>query len=134
MPHQNPGPTVLTESSNLRIFFILLKGLFFLNLVNFLAIESISVASFLKANILLLPGFADSDLEGVGGGGGRQSRKSCEDLSMLEAALALSLATSQQFFSIFLSSLCLQYSCFLRDASVLQNTSQNLHFCRGPSK
>ena len=68
MPHQNPGPTVLTESSNLRIFFILLKGLFFLNFVNFLAIESISVASFLEANILLILGFVDSDLPGVGGG------------------------------------------------------------------
>ena len=66
-----------------------------MNFVNFLAIESISVdVSFLEANILLLLGYADSDLEGVGGGGGRQSRKSCEDLSMLEAALALSLATS----------------------------------------
>ena len=84
MPHQNLGPTVLTESSNLRIFFILLKGLFFLNFVNFSAIESISVdVSFLEANVLLLLGFADSDLEGVGGGGGGQSLKSYDDLSML---------------------------------------------------
>ena len=76
MPHRNPGPTVLIELSNLRTFFILLKGLFSLNFVNFSAIESISVASFLEANIVLILGFADSGLEGVGGGGGGQSLKS----------------------------------------------------------
>ena len=47
-----------------------------MNFVNFSAIESISVVSFLEANILLVLGFADSDLEGVGGGGGGQSLKS----------------------------------------------------------
>ena len=89
---------------------------------------------FLEANVLLPLGFAASGVERVSGGGGRQSCKYCEDLLLLEAALALSLAFSQRFFSIFLLSLCLRYSCFLRDASVLQKTSQNLRFCNGPSK
>ena len=65
--------TPISRAYSFNRVIILLKGLFSLNFVNFLAIESISVASFLEANILLILGFADSDLEGVGGRGGGQS-------------------------------------------------------------
>ena len=70
MPHQYLGPTVFTELSNLRTFFIPLKGLFSLNFVNFLAMYSMIVASCLEEKIFLILGFVDSDLQGVGGGGG----------------------------------------------------------------
>ena len=60
---------VFTESSNLRTLFIPFNGFSF-NFDSFSAIESIILASCLEAKIFFNLRFADSDLHGVGGGGG----------------------------------------------------------------